>query len=416
MSSTAPTPDFRAEAQDLLAPLRALRRTLHQHPEVGLDLPRTQRAVLDALDGLDLEITTGTSLTSVVAVLRGAAPGPTVLLRGDMDGLPVVEDTAEEWRSTNGAMHACGHDLHTAGLIGAARLLAAHRDQIAGTVVLMFQPGEEGWNGASRMLEEGVLDVAGERPVAAYAVHVGTRDQGLFSTRPGAVMASSNRVRVTLTGRGGHGSSPANALDPVPALAELVLAMQSMMTRRVGAYDPAVLSVTMLSAGETENVIPEKASLRGTLRTFSTATLDLIETELARLAHGIASAHGLSAEFELTRDYPVTVNDAEASARVAGVVVKAFGAERYEELPEPFMGSEDFAFVLDQVPGCYVILGARPHDVAPGGAYAHSPQVRFDDAVLSDQAALLALLAWEHVGGADRGETGSEIVPVGVRR
>lgn len=397
-STPSGTPDFRGESTSLLSALTTLRRSLHQQPEVGLELPRTQRAVLDALDGLGLEVSTGRSLTSVVAVLRGAEAGPTVLLRGDMDALPVAEDNDLEYRSENGAMHACGHDLHTAGLVGAARLLAAHRDRIAGSVVFMFQPGEEGWNGASRMLAEDVLTASGQHPEAAYAVHVGTGEWGVFRTRPGTLMASSNTVRVTLTGRGGHGSNPAAALDPVPALAELVLAMQSLITRRVGVHDPAVLSVTRLQAGETENVIPERASLAGTLRTFSDQTLDLLEHELSRLSHGVAAAHGLTAAFELTRDYPVTTTDPAVTERVEELIRSRFGEERYQRLEEPFLGSEDFSFVLNEVPGCYVVLGARPAHVVEGSAYPHSPQVLFDDAVLPDQAALLALLAWQHVG------------------
>ncbi|WP_235738534.1 M20 metallopeptidase family protein [Nocardioides alcanivorans] len=391
-------PDFRSEAKDLHADLVTLRRDLHRNPEVGLDLPRTQQAVLEALDGLDLEISTGKALSSVVAVLRGAAPGPTVLLRGDMDALPIVEEVDLEYRSVNDAMHACGHDLHTAGLVGAARLLAAHRDSVAGSVVFMFQPGEEGYNGAHHMIEEGVLEASGELPEAAYALHVGPGERGLFMTKPGPVLASANNFKVTLTGRGGHASTPASALDPVPAVAELVLALQALVTRRVDVNDPAVLTVTQLGGSEANNVIPDRAWLGGTLRTFSRPTLDLVETELRRLVAGVAAAHGLGAEVEFVREYPVTVNDADVTERVADLIRAEFGEERHLRVPEAHMGSEDFSHVLERVPGSYVFLGCRPDGVPPGSTYPHSAKVAFDDAVLADHAALMAFLAWEHVG------------------
>lgn len=390
-------PDFRHAAVALGPDLVALRRDLHRLPEVGLDLPATQRRVLAELDGLGLELTLGTRTTSVVAVLRGDRPGPTVLLRADMDALPVAEATALDYRATNGAMHACGHDLHVAGLVGAARLLAARRECLPGTVVLAFQPGEEGWGGARVMLDEGLLDVAGSRPVAAYAVHVGTGPRGLFMTRSGPVLASSSVVTVRLHGVGGHASNPARARDPLPALAELVLALQTLVTRSLDVHEPVVLSVTRVEASEAVNVIAGTATLQASLRTFSGATLDAVEHGVRRMADGIAAAHGLTAEVEVCRDYPVTVTDEGESERVRRVVTEHFGADRFTELAQPAMGSEDFAFVLEQVPGAYLMLGALPDDVAPGSTYPHSPDVRFDDAVLTDQAAALAMLAWDRL-------------------
>ena len=254
-------PDFPREATAIAADLVALRRALHRDPEVGNDLPRTQTRVLEALDGLPLEITTGDSLTSVVAVLRGSRPGPTVLLRGDMDALPVREDNDLDYRSTNGAMHACGHDLHTAGLVRAARLLSAHREELAGNVVFMFQPGEEGPGGAEPMVAEGVLDAAGVRADAAFAVHVLPGERGVFTLRPGPIMAGSNVLRVTFHGAGGHGSQPQTALDPVPPLVEFCQALQVMITRRFSVFDPVVAAITNLSAGEAVNVIPASASM-----------------------------------------------------------------------------------------------------------------------------------------------------------
>jgi amidohydrolase len=393
-TSTESTASLLRDAAAMLPELQALRRSLHREPETGLILPVTQATVIAALEGLGLEIHTGTATTSVIAVLRGATPGPAVLLRGDMDALPVTEATDLEYRSTNGAMHACGHDLHTAGLVGAARLLAARRDELVGDVVFMFQPGEESWAGARIMIEEGLLDITGSLPVAAYALHVSPGTRGVFTSRVGPVMASSNSFYVTFRGRGGHGSSPWRVLDPVPAIAELTLALENMITRRTDVFDPAVLSVTMLEGSKTRNVIPETAFLGATVRAHSVATLDIIEQECMRLAKGIGDAHGLVTEAEFTRVYPSTINHASGIDAVTSSITELFGAEKFEEMVNPLMGSEDFSFVLEQVPGAFVMVGASGDGVDPENcAGNHSPYVEFDDQVLSDQAALLAHLA-----------------------
>ncbi|MBP2411883.1 hippurate hydrolase [Arthrobacter stackebrandtii] len=383
----------------ILEDLVAVRRDLHRHPEVGLDLPRTQGKVLAALDGLGLDITLGRETTSVVAVLRGAAPGPTVLLRGDMDALPVKELTGLDYASTNDYMHACGHDLHTAGLIGAARLLAARRDELAGNVVFMFQPGEEGWNGAGVMIGEGVLGATGEKPVAAYAIHVGPGPRGVFMTKPGPILAGANELHITVNGSGGHGSQPHTAVDPVPALLEIGTALQVMATRKFDAFDPVVVSVTQLSAGEGLNVIPDSARLGATVRTLSAASTDTFAVESKRLAEGIAAAHGCTADVEFVTTYPVTTNDAASTAATLDVLRGHFGADRVLTLETALMGSEDFSLVLAEVPGTFVFLNCSPDGVDPATAeFNHSPRVLFDDAVLGDQAAALASLAWSHLG------------------
>ncbi|WP_295104777.1 M20 family metallopeptidase [uncultured Microbacterium sp.] len=389
-------PDFAADAVAILPDLVALRRALHADPELGLDLPRTQQKVLDALEGLPLEITTGTRTTSVVAVLRGGRPGPAVLLRGDMDALPIEETTGLEFASTNGTMHACGHDLHTAGLVGAARLLSERRDELHGSVIFMFQPGEEGHGGAKVMIEEGLLDAAGERPVAAYAIHVAPGPRGLFATRSGAVAAGSNQLFVTVDGRGGHGSQPHQTLDPVPAAAEIVLALQSFVTRRFDAFDPVVLSVTRLSTGEgAVNVIPEQVELAATVRNMSPASLATLQEGLPRVIEGVAAAHGLTADVRFDTMYPVTVNDPAETAETVDVLQGVFGEQRVVIMPTPMMGSEDFAFVLDEVPGTFIALMTSPPDADPSTIeWNHSPRVLFDDAVLGDQAAALASLAF----------------------
>ncbi|MCF2588947.1 M20 metallopeptidase family protein [Brevibacterium sp. UCMA 11752] len=392
-----------SEANALLPQLQEFRRRLHTHPEVGLDLPHTQVAVLTALEGLDLEVSTGVETTSVVAVLRGTHPGrpahaPAVLLRGDMDALPVEELTDEPFRSTNGNMHACGHDLHTAGLVGAVLLLHAHREELAGDVVFMFQPGEEGYNGASVMINEGVLDAAGPRVVAAFGAHVHMGPRGVVSTKPGTLQAGSNVLHITLHGRGGHGSQPQSAIDPVPALAELVTALQNMVSRRISTFDPIALSVTQLTAGEAINVIPASASLGATVRTLSQESLDTVRAQSKQLARGIAEAHGCTAEVDFQVQYPVTVNDEAETAWTIDQVRGLLGEDRVEVSPHPIMPSEDFSFVLQEVPGTYMMFGAKRTDVPEERqGDNHSPFVIFDDTVLGDQAAMLSHLALERL-------------------
>ncbi|WP_460666653.1 M20 metallopeptidase family protein [Kribbella swartbergensis] len=386
------------EAAGMAPGLVELRRELHRIPEVGLDLPKTQAMVLDALAGLPLEITTGKELTSVVGVLRGGQPGPTVLLRGDMDALPVVEETDLEYASTNGNMHACGHDLHTAGLVGAARLLSAHREELHGNVLFMFQPGEEGLGGAGYMIREGLLHATGDNPIAAYAIHVWSQAaKGLFQTKPGTMMAGSNQLHITVHGKGGHGSSPYTTVDPVPMVAELVLALQTYATRKVNVFDPVVITVTQLEAGVAVNVIPNTARLGATVRTLSNETFDQLSRDLPALAQGIAAAHGCTVEADFSKQYPVTINDAARTAETSALLGQLFGADRVPPFDNPLMGSEDFSMVLEEVPGTFVMLGARPDDVGEDGPSNHSSVVRFDDAVLGDQAAALAHLATAHL-------------------
>ena len=389
---------FLDHATSLQPELVALRRSLHAHPEVGNDLPWTQQRIVEALDGLDLEVTLGHSVSSVVAVLRGARPGPTVLLRGDMDGLPVTEQTGLEYASTTGAMHACGHDLHMAGLVGAAHLLSARRDELAGNVVFMFQPGEEGPGGAKPMIEEGLLEVTGEKPVAAYGIHVFPGERGLFTYRPGTAMAGANYLHVTFHGEGGHGSQPHTAKDPVPALLEFGTALQTMVTRRFSVFDPVVASITQLSAGEAINVIPDRASLGASVRTLSAASDEAFPAAVRELAHGIAAAHGVRAEVEWTVLYPLTRNDDAETAFVASTLAELVGEEHVRQDADPLMGSEDFSFVLQEVPGCFFFLECSLPELAqenPG--WNHSPTVLFDDAVLGTQAAALAELAWRRL-------------------
>ncbi|WP_030162524.1 MULTISPECIES: M20 family metallopeptidase [unclassified Glycomyces] len=388
--------DFREEAAAISGELIALRRELHKIPELGLDLPKTQAAVLAALEGLPLEITLGETSTSVTAVLRGGGPGPAVLLRGDMDALPVTEESGVDFTSEHvGNMHACGHDLHTAGLVGAARLLAAHKDELAGDIVFMFQPGEEGSDGAGHMIAEGVLEAAGRKVEAAYGLHVISDmvPRGVFTTRPGPMMAASSGLFVNVVGKGGHGSRPQAALDPIPVAAEIVTALQTLVTRRFSVFEPIVITVGTFHAGTRHNIIPDNAKFEATVRTFSEEALAQVEKESVKLAEDIAAAHGLKAEVRFDREYPATINDANEAAFVAETVKDLFGEERYAQMPEPVMGSEDFSRVLEAVPGSYMFYGATIKEDPNEAASNHSPRAAFDDAILADGAALLAELA-----------------------
>ncbi len=387
---------LRQDAHAMQDELVQLRRALHRRPEVGLQLPRTQESVLAALDGLGLEVTTGRDLSSVTAVLRGGRPGSAVLLRGDMDALPVQEETGLDFASeVDGVMHACGHDLHTAMLVGAARLLAAHRESLAGDVVFMFQPGEEGWDGAGYMLREGVLDAAGPRVSSAYGMHVmsAMNPLGEFTTRPGTLMSASDALRVTIRGQGGHGSAPHLGRDPISVAAQLVGDLQTMVTRRFDVFDPVVLTVGMFAAGTKRNIIPDEATFEATVRTFSAEARERMRTASVQLCESVAAGYGLEAEALYLEEYPVTVNAPDHAAFAAEVALEVFGDDRYAPKLHPQSGSEDFSRVLDAVPGCYLFLGAAEGEDPATAPNNHSPRARFSDTVLSDGVLLHAELA-----------------------
>jgi amidohydrolase len=387
------------DANALAGELTAFRHDLHRWPETGLDLPRTQAKVLAALDGLGLEVTTGASSTSVTAVLRGSGGqgSPVVLLRGDMDALPVREETGLAWRSAvDGVMHACGHDLHTTMLVGAARLLAARRHVLPGDVIFMFQPGEEGFDGANCMITEGVLDAAGRRPNAAFALHVMSNltHRGSVVTRPGPLMAASDGLFVTVRGKGGHGATPHAAKDPIPAACEMVLALQTAMSRDVDPFSPAVLTVGVLRAGTKRNVIPDTATFEATVRTFDPGVRATLASLARRVCEGVAAAHGVEADVRFVEEYPVTVNDEAETRFAADVATGLLGPRSTAILPYPIAGSEDFSRVLAKVPGAMLFLGAITDRYDPAVAPSnHSPRAEFDDRVLPVGAALYSALA-----------------------
>ena len=392
------------DALELAPEITELRHALHRAPEVGLQLPGTQERVLEWLEPLGYEVTLGQDLTSVTAVLRGGAAAdvpvgerPAVLLRGDMDGLPLTEKSGIEYSSQTGdTMHACGHDLHTSMLAGAATLLAERRDSLAGDVVLMFQPGEEGYDGASYMVREGVLEASGKKVDAAFGLHVmsAMEETGVFTAKGGPVMSASDGLFVTVHGAGGHGSAPFAAKDPVAAAAEMVTALQTMVTRQFNIFDPVVISVGVLRAGTVRNIIPDTAYFEATIRSFSTEAHDKLQSSVPQLLQGIARAHGLEVTVDYRTEYPTTINDESETLFARNAVEELFDATRFKAMRDPLAGSEDFSRVLNEVPGSFLFLSALTPGADPATAeYNHSPYARFDDSVLPSGTALYTHLA-----------------------
>ena len=390
---TPPDSAWRADAEALLPQLVDLRRAIHREPEIGLTNPLTLAKIKAALAGLPLEFREGGSTTGLVATLRGSGNGRTVLLRGDTDALPMSEDTGLDFASEHaGAMHACGHDTHVAMLVGAAKLLCARRDRLAGTVQFMFQPGEEGHHGARFMLDDGLIDPL---PDAAFALHImPNAPHGIFSGRAGPLLASADKIKVLVTGKGGHGSMPHDAIDPVPIACAIVQAIQTFVTRQVPVFDPAVVTIGKIEAGTTDNVIPETAFLLGTIRTLSPTRRKAMQKGLAKLARGIAEAHGATADVSFVQGFPVTVCDAAAVAFGQRVVEDEFGTENWRTLGSPIMGAEDFAYVLEKVPGAMFFLGAA-HEGEDWTRCCpiHSNRMVLDERVMARGAALHAALA-----------------------
>ncbi|MBM0169286.1 M20 metallopeptidase family protein [Altererythrobacter sp. C41] len=388
-------PDLLDSARALSDRIVTLRRAIHAEPELGLHTPMTMAKVRAALAHLPLEWREGSSTTGQVAVLKGAQAGRRVLLRGDMDALPMREETGLDFASAiDGRMHACGHDTHTAMLAGAAELLAARQGELAGEVLFMFQPGEEGFHGARFMLEDGLLggNAHGPLPEAAFALHImPNAPHGVLAGRAGPLMAAADQFDVVVTGQGGHASMPHDARDPVPAACEIVGALQAMVTRRFNAADAVVVTVTQLQAGTAHNVIPDHASLRGTIRTLSPRHRAAVREAMEAVVRGVAQAHGVEAELTVTEGFPVTVCDERAVALGRELVHGALGESSWRELPAPIMGAEDFAYVLEKVPGAMFFLG-----VAPEGedwrqcCGIHSPRMIVDESALPRGTAMLA--------------------------
>lgn len=385
-------PDLLEVARNLQAETIELRRSIHAEPEIGLQLPDTQKKVVESLTGLGLDITLGVSTTSVVADLDSGKPGPTVLLRGDMDALPLTEDFVSDFQSRReGAMHACGHDTHVAMLASAARMLSENKSEFTGKVRFMFQPGEEGYHGAKYMIEEGVLDGVDR----AFAIHVVTNvPNGLISTKAGPLLASADRFEITVHGKGGHASAPHDCIDPIPPAASMVGGFQNIITRDLDPSQSAVLTVAHIRAGTTNNIIPPSAFLEGTIRTFDEEDRRRIHEGVHRVSGSTAAAHRCTCTTEIIPGYPVTINDAAQAELTAEVATALLGADRFHLSERPVFAAEDFSYVLNEVPGAMAMLGVCPDDVSPGEAEPnHSNLMRVNESALYTGVGLYAAMA-----------------------
>lgn len=382
---------FLREAESLSASLTAWRRDVHQHPELGFHEQRTAGIIAQSLRELGLEVQTGVAETGVVAVLEGGRPGRRLLLRWDMDALPIVEATGAVYASLEpGKMHACGHDGHVAIGLGVARLLASHRQDLQGRIKLVFQPAEEGLGGAERMIAAGVLEVP--RPDLALGVHLwNMRPMGWIGIADGPMMAGAEVVEIEIQGMGGHGAAPHQAHDPVVAAAQVVVALQTIVARNVDPCATAVVSITQVHSGEAFNVIPDRATLRGTIRTFDAAVRQTVLRRVEQIASGVAGAMDCTARVRLTPLTPPVFNDPAIARRVRAVARRVLPETTIDE-GERSMVSEDMAFFLQSVPGCFVFVGSA--NAARGlDAPHHNSRFDFDEAALPRAVALLAAAA-----------------------
>jgi len=384
------TTDLIDSARALAPNIVALRRAIHAEPELGLQTPLTMKKVREALADLPLEWRDGPTTTGAVATLRGNSDNRRVLLRGDMDALPMDEKTDLEFASTiPGRMHACGHDTHTAMLAGAARLLCERKDNLPGIVDFMFQPGEEGHHGALHMINDGLIDPL---PDAAFALHImPNAAYGVLAGRPGPLMAAADQFTITVKGRGGHASMPHDCSDPVPATAAIVAAIQAMVTRRFNAASAVVVTVTQIHTGTAHNVIPDDATIAGTMRTLTAANRDKVHALIAQTASETARAYGVEAVCEIEHGFPVTVCDARAVKLGSKVATQLGGESAWRDLADPIMGAEDFSYVLEKVPGAMFFLGVAPEGEDWSQCCAiHSPRMHVDESALPTGTAILS--------------------------
>jgi amidohydrolase len=382
------TTSLLTEADALFTYTQSMRRDFHRHPELGFQEFRTAGIVSSELSKLGLEVATGVGKTGVVALLEGTNPGPTILLRVDMDALPIHEVTGAEYASQNaGVMHACGHDGHTAIGLSVAKLLVEHRHEIAGTIKLVFQPAEEGLGGAQAMLLAGVL--TNPHPDFCISLHLWNEEPlGWISATPGPVMAASETFKIKINGKGGHGASPHLTVDPVIAAAQIISALQSIVARNVAPLESAVISVTVVKAGEAHNVIPNEAELQGTIRSFKPDVRELVLNRFNQVVQGVAEALCCSVDCEIHSITPAVVNDAQITHQVQDLI-KEILPDHELNTSSQTMGSEDMAFFQQEIPGCYIFLGS--HNAEKGlVAPHHHPKFDFDEMALPSAIALMA--------------------------
>jgi hippurate hydrolase len=364
----------------------ALRRDIHREPELGFDTEKTAEKVLAALGSLPLDIETGVAKNGIVATLEGEGDGPTVALRADMDALPILEDTGLPFASeTEGKMHACGHDGHTSMLVGAAHVLSGMRDRFDGTVKFVFQPAEEGGGGGKVMVDEGVADGVS----SIFALHLWPGlPFGKVATKAGPIMAAADAFEMEIKASGGHGAMPHLACDAIAIAAQVVTALQTIVSREVDPVEPAVLTVGEIGAGTAFNIIPDKARIGGTVRTLNADLRKKIPARMEELARGVAQGMRGDVDLDYTFSYPVTVNDEAAADLALSVAEDLFGGESVLELPNPSMGGEDFAYFLQKVPGAFIWLG-----IGEDASGLHTPGFAFDEEILPRGSALLAALS-----------------------
>jgi amidohydrolase len=386
-------PDFYTEAQDLFEYTRFLRRDFHRHPELAFQELRTAGVVARELTALGIEVHSGIAKTGVVALLEGAHPGPVVLLRFDIDALPILEETGAEYASqAPGVMHACGHDGHTAIGLTVARLLQNHRQELAGTVKLVFQPAEEGFGGAELMIQEGVLE--NPKPDLTLALHLWNHAPvGWLGITTGPTMAAADVLRIRVIGKGGHGAMPHQAVDPVLASAHIITALQSVVARNVAPLQTAVLSITMLRAGEAFNVIPPEVEMQGTIRTFDPAVRELVVQRVHQVVEHTAAGLGCRSEVEIKSITPAVINEPGLAARVAQVAANSLPDSEIDRHFQT-MGSEDMAFMMQIVPGCYFFVGSA-NDAKGLNASHHHPRFDVDEDALPRAVALMAAVAFD---------------------
>jgi len=387
---------------DQLELIKAIRRDIHAHPELKFTEFRTSELIAKQLKSWGIQTHVGLGKTGVVGTIQGnLGPGKSIGLRADIDALPLQEHNAFAHASQHeGKMHACGHDGHTAMLLSAAQFFASHKD-FKGTIHFIFQPAEEGGGGAREMMADGLFTLF---PCdAVFGMHNWPgMPEGSFGVIPGPMMASSNEFTITIKGKGAHAALPHNGADPVFAIAQLASSLQSIITRNKKPVDTAVLSITQIHAGFASNVIPNDAWLGGTIRTFTTPVLDLLEQRLRDIAHGTALAFNCSAEIEFNRNYPPLINHPLETSFAQSVIKKSFGEDQFIDSTEPTMGSEDFAFMLEKVPGCYVFIGngdgdhrAVGHGMGP--CHLHNPCYDFNDHLLPIGASYWVHLAQSYL-------------------
>ena len=364
----------------------ALRRDIHREPELGFDTEKTAGKVLSALEGLPLDVETGVAENGIVATLEGEGDGPTVALRADMDALPILEDTGLPFASeTEGKMHACGHDGHTSMLVGAAHALSGMRDRLGGNVKFVFQPAEEGGGGGKVMVDEGVADGVS----SIFALHLWPGlPFGKIATKAGPIMAAADAFEMEVRATGSHGAMPHLGSDAIAIAAQVVTALQTIVSREVDPVEPAVLTVGEIGAGTAFNVIPDRAHLGGTVRTLNADLRQKMPHRMEELARGIAKGMRGDVDLDYTFSYPVTVNDEAATGLALDVAEDLFGSESVMELPNPSMGAEDFSYFLETLPGAFIWLG-----IGEDASGLHTPTFAFDEKVLLRGSALLAALA-----------------------